>query len=282
MNKRWEPEKVVFDQEDYRDLSAAYWNRYNHQMLSVELSQAETSALVQRCRDEQVTVNSALSAAIVGAQTVVQSQKPLHPGIGVAASLRDRLPTPAGEAMGFYAGVVTPKWKYDLKRDFWDNARRFHRKVRPLISDKNLLQDMLNWCYLEPSILEAMNFKKLGGLVPEDADRHQKLSAFAKRDDTVLAILKRDKLESLDRLTMGSAVTNLTRMDFPETYGGLELERLIMKPGGAFPLANINLVLGAVTCSGRLSLLIEFVEDNIDITEMGAIRDETLKFLLAS
>lgn len=30
-------------------------------------------------------------------------------------------------------------------------------------------------------------------------------------------------------------VTNLTRMDFPRKYGELELDRLIMNPGGAIP-----------------------------------------------
>jgi hypothetical protein len=279
MNKKWEVEKIVFDQEDYRDLNQAYWRRYDHQMLSAELSEAQTSALVNRCRNNEVTVNSALSAAFVGAQTIVQGEKPFHSSIGVAGSLRDGLRRPAGEVMGFYAGLVTPKYKYDRKRGFWDNARQFHRKVRPLFTNKNLFQDPLMWCYLEPTILEAINFKKLGGLVPEGSSRYQKLSAFSTRDDTVLAILKRDKMESLDRITMGTAVTNLTRLDFPTNYGALELERLIMKPGGAFPLANVNLVLGAVTCAGKLSLVVEFVEGNVDVRTMEEIKDKALEFL---
>jgi len=86
-------------------------------------------------------------------------------------------------------------------------------------------------------------------------------------------------MESLDRIMMGTAVTNLTRMDFPRTYGALELDRLIMKPGGAFPLVNVNLVSGAVTCTGELSLLVEFVEDNIDMGTMGEINDRALDLL---
>jgi hypothetical protein len=87
-------------------------------------------------------------------------------------------------------------------------------------------------------------------------------------------------MESLDRITMGTAVTNLTRLDFPREYGALELDRLIMKPGGAFPLVNFNLVLGAVTCAGKLSLLVEFVEDNVDARTMEEIKDKALEFLL--
>jgi NRPS condensation-like uncharacterized protein len=280
MNKRWDAEKVVFDQEDYRNLNSAYWMKYKHQMLSVELTEAQTSALVERCKSNEVTVNSALSAAFVGAQTIVQGEKPFHSSIYVASSLRDRLPRPAGEAMGFYAGLVKIKYRYNSSRGFWDNARHFHRDVRPLYTNKNLFQDQLRWCYLEPTIMEAINFKKLGGLVPDGSSRHQKLATFSKRNDVVSTILKREKMDSLDKITMGTAVTNLTSLDFPREYGALELDRLIMKPGGGFPLVNFNLVLGAVTCAGKLNLVLEFVEDSVDVKAMEEIRDRALEFLL--
>ncbi|MGD2143858.1 MAG: hypothetical protein PVF54_05210, partial [Anaerolineae bacterium] len=83
MNKRWERERVSFDRQDYRDLHAAYWMRYDHQLVSVELSEAQTSALVARCRREDVTVNSALAAAFAGAQAVVLGEKQCHPSIAV-------------------------------------------------------------------------------------------------------------------------------------------------------------------------------------------------------
>jgi hypothetical protein len=280
MNKKWEAEKVVFDQEDYENLVAAYWQHYQHQVLTAELSEAQTGALVERCQKEQTTVNSALTAAFVGAQTIVLGDRPFHSSTLVAASLRDRLPRPAGEVMGFYAAAVQPKYRYDGRRGFWDNARQFHRKVLPLYTDKNLFQEALAWCHLDPTILEAIIFKTLGGLVPEGSSRYQKISAFGTRDDTVLRILKRDKMDSLDRILYGTTVTNLGRLDFPRTYGTLELDRLIMKPGGAFPLVNFNLVLGAATCAGKLSLLLEFVEDNVDVRTMKEIRGRALGFLL--
>ena len=280
INKKWLDEKVVFDQEDYLTLSAAYWRRYQHQVLPVELSEAQTSALVERCREQGVTVNSALTAAFVAAQTLVLGDRPFHSGILVAASLRDRLPVPAGEAMGFYASAVQPKFGYNGSRGFWDNARQFHGKVRALYTDKALFREAAGWCHVEPTILEAIIFKTLGGLVPEGASRYDKISAFSRREDTVLSILKRDKMDSLDRILYGTTVTNLARLDFPRTYGTLELERLIMKPGGAFPLANFNLVLGAVTCSGKLSLLLEFVEDNVDVRTVEEIKDKALELML--
>jgi hypothetical protein len=136
------------------------------------------------------------------------------------------------------------------------------------------------WCYLEPAILEAITFKKLGGLVPADFSRFEKLSSFSKKKDVVSSILRREKMESLDKIIMGTTVTNLTRMDFPRKYGDLELDRLIMNPGGAFPLSNVNLVLGAVTCSGKLSLILEYEEGKVDTETMTKIKEKAMEFLL--
>jgi hypothetical protein len=93
-------------------------------------------------------------------------------------------------------------------------------------------------------------------------------------------VLKRGKMDSLGRIMIGTAVTNLGRLDFPSEYGALELDRLIMNPGGAFPLANVNLVLGAVTCAGRLSLILEFVDGNVAVRTAEEIRDTALGLLL--
>ena len=138
----------------------------------------------------------------------------------------------------------------------------------------------LDWLYLEPTFLEAMNFKKLGALVPTDSTRYEKLSAFSKKEDVVLRLLKRDKMDSLEMMFMGPAITNLGRLDFPKTYGALELDRLIMQPGGAFPLSQVNLVLGAVTCSGKLSLVLEYAEEAIDAQSIQRIKNKTMEYLL--
>ena len=280
INRKWEKDKIYFDREDYREINEAYWMNYTHQMLTVELSEAQTTELVERCRQEKVTVNTALTTAFVGAQSSVQGDKPYHSSIAIAGNLRNRLQRPVDEVMGFYAGGVTLKCKYNRRKNFWDNARRFHRKMKPLFTNKNLFKMPLTYCYLDPTILESLNFKILGRLVPTHFARHRKLSAFSQQADVVSSILKREKMDSLNKIVMGTAVTNLTRMDFPRKYGKLELDRLIMNPGSAFPLAKVNLVLGAVTCAGKLSLVIEYAEETVDTKTMEKIEDRAMKFLL--
>jgi len=280
MNQKWAEDCEYFDHEDYQAISSAYWENFNHEVLTVEMSEAETSALVALCRKEKVTVNSALTTAFAGAQSLVEGEKPYRGKVVVAASLRDRIPNPGGEGMGFYAGDVELKFKYDQKKDFWENARLFQKKFLPKYTNKTLFGTILNWLYLDPTIFEAMNFKKLGGLVSPDSPRYKKLTAFSRKDDVVLRILKRDKLESLDVKHWGTATTNLGRLDFPKIYGALELDRLIMQPGGGIPLVNVNLVLGAVTCAGKLSLVIEYAEQAIDTATMEKIKAKAMELLL--
>ncbi|MEJ2266318.1 MAG: condensation domain-containing protein [Anaerolineales bacterium] len=280
MNRKWAEESVFFDHADYEILTKAYWDHYHHELFSIEMSEAETSALIARCRKEKITVNSALTTAFCGAQSFVEGEKPYHTKIVVAANLRDRIPEPAGEGMGMYAGGLELKFKYNRKRSFWENARVFHKKIQPKLTNKNLFSDILNWLYLDPTIFEAMNFKKLGGLVAPDSTRYEKLSAFSEEEDVVLRLLQRDNIESPETKHWGTAVTNLGRLDFPKTYGALELDRLIMQPGGGIPLANVNLVLGAMTCAGKLSLVVEYAEEAVDTGTMERIKDKAMEYLL--
>jgi hypothetical protein len=91
--------------------------------------------------------------------------------------------------------------------------------------------------------------------------------------------LQRAKMETLETKLLGPAITNLGRLDFPETYGALELDRLIMQPGGGIPLANANLVLGALTCSGKLSLVVEYAREAVDPATMRQIKGQALEYL---
>ncbi|MHA1169691.1 MAG: hypothetical protein ACTSRU_17825, partial [Candidatus Hodarchaeales archaeon] len=278
-NKKWEKDKIYFDQEDYRILNEACWKNFNHKVLFIELSEAQTTALADRCRKEGVTMTTALTTAFTGAQCIILGDN-YQSSVLVAGSVKDRLSVPAGEVMGFYAGGVTLKYKYNRNISFWENSRKFHRKVTPLYTNKNLFKDPLMWCYLEPAILDSRNFKVLGGLVPPRSTNSDKIIAFSKRKDIVSSLLKRSNVDSLDKIFVGTAVTNLTRLDFPRKYGSLELDRLIMNPGTAFPLATVKLVLGAVTCSGKLSLFIEYAEETVDTNTIEKIKNEAMEFLL--
>jgi NRPS condensation-like uncharacterized protein len=279
INQKWRKKPIYFDREDYLSLNQAYWMSFKHHMALVELSEDQTTALVERCRKERVTVNTAITCAFVGAQSIILGRIS-SPNIMIAGSLRDRLQRPAGEAIGNYAAGLELDYEYDQKMTFWENSLKLHKKLKPLYANRHLFKELLTWCYLEPAILESLCFKMIGALVPPDSPRYDKLSSFSKQDDVISSLLRKQNMGSLEKPFLGTAVTNLTRLDFPRTYGSLELDRLIMNPGGMFPLAMVNLVIGAVTCAGKLSLLLEYEEKTIDPVTVEKIKEKALGFLL--
>jgi len=280
INKKWRVQKVHFEQEDYQALTAAYWSNFNHEMALLEFSEDQTAALVKKCKKEGVTVNSALAVGLAAAQIRVQDSHPFHSKFTIAGSLRERLTKPPGEGMGIYAGAVNLSFAYKEKLGFWENVRKFNQKVQPLYTNKNLFKDPLVWNYLEPGILESLSFKMIGGMVPPSSPRSEILNSFSRREDVISSMIKREKMDSFENVLIGTAVTNLTRLDFPRTFGELELDRLIMNPGGAYPLTFVNLLAGAVTCSGKLSLLLEYVTERIEEETVSKIKDELMALLL--
>lgn len=281
INKKWQDSIVHFGQEDYQAITEAYWANYNHPLLLIELTEAETEQLIARCRAEGTSVNSALTTAFSGAISAEIGEENYQPRTVVAADLRDRIPQPPSESLGVYAGGLDLKFSYDHKIGFWENARLFHSKAKPLYTNKNLFKEALTWSYLHPTLSEAMTFKKIGSLVPPESPVSEKLASFSQREDVVQSILKREKLEDFESIFVGTAITNLTRLEIPTKYGELELERVIFKPGGAFPLSNIHMLIGAVTCAGKLSLVLEYSDRNFDKSALQAVKAKVLSNLLS-
>jgi len=279
INKQWQEERVYFSQKDYQAILEAYWSKFNHQMDLIAFTEEQTAILVEKCKAEGVTVNSALAVGLAAAQINVQGLRTYHSDFTIAGSLREKLAQPAGEGMGFFAGAVSPKFKYKTNLGFWENARLFNKKVQPLYTNKNLFKDPLVWSYLEPGILEALSFKMIGSMVRPSSPQSEKLNSFSKREDVISSMIKREKMDKFDNVLIGTAVTNLTRMDFPRKYGELELERLIMNPGGAYPLVFVNILAGAVTCSGKLSLMLEYSLERIRAEDVSKIKEELLNLL---
>jgi NRPS condensation-like uncharacterized protein len=280
IKQKWAEEYVSFDQEDYEALNEAYWDNFTHEIISIELTETETAALVTRCRKEHVTVNTALITAFLGAQKYVGDEEPHHAKTAVAVSLRDRLSATPGEGMGYYALGLEVKYKYNTKKGFWENARNYQKKIGARISNKKAFGDLTSYLQMDSNIYEALSFKKLGGFVNPDSLRYKKLTDFSKREDVVVRLLQRAKIETLDAKLFGPVITNLGRMDFPKKYGNLELDRLIMQPGGAFPLVHVDMVIGAVTAVGKLSLIIEYAKEAVDTATMNNVKVKAMELLL--
>jgi NRPS condensation-like uncharacterized protein len=190
-NKKWMKDSVYFNHEDYLYLNEAYWKNYKQKILPFVLSKEQTEKLIERCKKEKVTVNSALTLAFAGAEQMIKISPQKNNLICIVGSLRERLTKKIGEVMGFYAGFTTLKFRYNDKHDFWENARKFHKKAAKRYTVKNLMEETLFFHLIDTSYIDAITYKVYGHLVETGASSLEKISAFSKRDDVVSGILKK-------------------------------------------------------------------------------------------
>ena len=205
-NKLWARKKIRFDGSDLKRPHRVFWEQNQEaSVLAWESSISETKALVSRCREENVTVNSALWTAFLAAQYDVQGDTaPYRARAGLAVSTRDRLNVPVGEAFGFYASSLTAHLEYDPHRTFWDSARIFHEKIGNSLAKTNIFRS-LSAELLAPTLLDSLYFSKYGLMKSRLSDM----------------LLKQMNWQSIG---YGYAITNVGRMNIPTNYAQYQLE----------------------------------------------------------
>ncbi|NVM46480.1 MAG: hypothetical protein HWN79_16345 [Candidatus Lokiarchaeota archaeon] len=100
------------------DLRLILWN------LSID----ETDLFIQLCKQNKVSVHSAISSLFL----------PEFSTINNPVNLRNRLNYPIGEAFGLYASGAVVKMKYKENQDFWVNANHYQSKLLHSLRDKNI------------------------------------------------------------------------------------------------------------------------------------------------
>ena len=272
INKKWMKEEIVFDNDEYLSIFNAYWENNVHKIQTIELTEEQTKSLVNKCRDEKVTVNSMIFAAFLKAQFKAKDLvKPEKQKAGVAVDVRNYLVKSAGESFGFYAAGIIDQFKYNDNYNFWDFTRKLHNNITKKLSKKEFFKNLLRAGSLEPSMHDALIMKTYGNLFKPDDSSYQKLYSFSQKKDSISSMANK-----LGSMHFGFAVTNLGRLDFPRFYGDLELERfLIFPPTGP----TIESTIFVATVCDRLSLILSYVENKIDAKIMLEIRKLLFDYL---
>ncbi|MHA1155901.1 MAG: hypothetical protein ACTSQK_07300, partial [Candidatus Heimdallarchaeota archaeon] len=95
---------------------------------SCHLDQKLTQKFLQRSKKENISIHSSLCTAFLSE----------YPIIATTVNLRKRLRQKIGEAFGFYSSVIVFNKRYNKARGFWNNARKFQRKLRWNLRDRKV------------------------------------------------------------------------------------------------------------------------------------------------
>ena len=255
INKKWRQNKITFDQEDFENIFSAYWQKHEYRIIFLEMEAQETNRLVQACRENNVTVNSALCAAFLGAYKELNgSFKGNKRSVAVPVDLRRRMKPEAGDVLSLYVGSILCKYDYHLNESFWDNTKRFHQLILKDMEKTNLFEIFHNLERMDHTMLDCMvSFAPTAKYVTPEYSRFQKLNSFY-HDKKNMAIKMSKKFAGA---LPGMVMTNLGRANIKDTYGRLKIDKLFFLPstGEDFPLA-----LGAVTINDKMVVTVNYVE----------------------
>ncbi len=246
INQRWDENRVLFSNQDYLDLHESYSNCCQGRVLSAVLDQEETSLLLSACRQEGVTVNSALSVAFLSAREQVEGEARTR--VNIPLELRSRLRKPKYDFFGFMVGSLGLEFNYQPREGFWGNVQRFHREVQKK-KKEDQLQHLILAEYTSPTLNEAINFAIYGQWLPEC---NPQISSFL--DSRNLALeMARERVDHMARVL----ISNMGRLEPRQEDGKLKLERLHLT-GLTYPFLDFGVAV--VTLDGRLSLTMNYIE----------------------
>ena len=172
LNRSWSKGKVVFSEHDYQQLYNEYWETKDIGLLVFSIPKDITAVLIEKCRAEQVTVNSALTTAFSLAQHDLQGDgEPYMKKALLAINIRHLFKEPPGENFGLLAvgnEITLPSGK----DGFWDVAAKFNSDIKKMLADpKKYLAMISPLDSVEPTLLDAIYFAESGRLQNKTATR---------------------------------------------------------------------------------------------------------------
>ena len=234
IGSKWRKTGRSFTAADAERLHEHFWAEHDNGLVAWTLDADQTSRLVEVCRRHDITVTEALTAAFLLAADADPESRGLasEPSI-VAVNLRDRLATPPGRALGFYAGgarISTPPKDADSVVSL---ARRVSRALDERVDDATLFAP-LKLSGLPPELLDALWFTRNGVYENRLASR---LLRRMSKDDYRFGLL----LSNLGRLPASPRSAQFDSFYGPVAYSD-----------------TATLYLGVVTARGRLTLSLSY------------------------
>jgi NRPS condensation-like uncharacterized protein len=261
-NRQWRNRPYYFTQVDFNEIHKAYWDRTRYNIALIQLEPEETSVLAAKCRENGVTITSASTAAILAAYRDILGPFPKDRRvIWVAYDLRRHLQENIGDVFGLLAGAIQFKFDYNQNKSLWKNAQKLHGIIRKDVEKNRIAGRELP--LIDTTMIDAFNIVHSMQLIPEASEKTKNLSAFVHDTKNAALRLSQKSISSHP----GTIITNLGRLNYPETYGNLRIDRMFFIVGAS---RFTPLILGGVGLNGKLVFSLNYV---VDVGDEGSSLD---------
>ncbi|MCD7900257.1 MAG: hypothetical protein LUH22_10410 [Bacteroides sp.] len=220
-----------FGEAEFQDM----FNKY-HQLTDIGLSystinKVEMNELHNACKAHNITINDAIVTAFISAmQGKNLNNKKMV--VGIPIDIRKQVLFSADKCLGNFATAITIAYKYDYKKDFWQNAILVKKEIKSKLESTKAQWLLLNtYASMNPLLIDAMYFAAYG----ECQDKAAKKAA---------SILSIDKPSS-------TAISNLGHLNFNCQIGSYCMRDFVFFPPKA---PGSYIVLGVATLNDTMQI----------------------------
>jgi len=225
-NKSWRKNKKIFQYEEYLTMFHAFWRNRQVAIENHVISGVELKYLYEKCKEYNVTMNSAIVSAF--SMAVKTDTK-----VGMAVSVR-----PQGyEGMGNYASGISIRFIPDDKKSFWENVRDvqivIHKKLK---NNRKKYLVLKFFSVIEATLLDAINFSAFASYDNKVATRFSKIFGYTGKFKEI-------------------GITNLTKLKIPVVYDKYSIDNLDF----IAPLVPYTKrIIGVVTVGDTMSVTMQY------------------------
>lgn len=263
---------MAFGLEDYHKIHSKYCPilQKDLQIIAFPFSEEQTANLIRKCKQENVSVNSAICSAFIMAdhevlknkkKTKIKTKTKTYSNkILLPINIRDILSLPR-DAIGLYVSTIDITLKHTTKKkslSFWDFAKFSHKLIQKSMNSQIILN--------------------LLGRVLEVPEQIPDAAFFAKYDivkDWFLDLCLRTT--KLDKINYNYSISNLGKFIFPTQYKNLAVEKVYFHTYGEMAEKQLT----ALTIADKLTFCLSFRESITEKVNAKEIMDVALKYLIS-
>ncbi|MEG1313516.1 MAG: condensation domain-containing protein, partial [Bacilli bacterium] len=276
INKRWNKTRIDFGHEDFLQIHKSFSEKYKYKIIVTEFCEEDTNKLKEVCRQNSVTVNSAISVAFLAGRkdTISNFSNDIQ---GVAVNVRNRLKKPVSNAFGCFVSDIGFKFNYTEKQSFWDNVRSYHKNVRSEVENSKDLHSLISLSNMDSTLMEALTFARHINYNPDKFENCERLCKLSPKKKHIATRLSQAGLKEYP----GLLITNLGSLEYASNYDKIKLDKIYFAPS-SIPMQGGGLIIGAVSVNNKLVITLNIMISNEKsdyLHLMNEINDNAIKYL---
>lgn len=181
INKEWGDIRRKFTKQEYEKLYNDFYQDVGLSLLVDYIEEKDYETLIKRCKEYDVTVNSALVTAFLYA---VYKDKQEAQKVTIAVNLRKHVQFKVNRCVAGYSGCIALTDKFDEAESFWTNVIRNHKKIKEELSSTqkvcSIIQLFMN---LDGSVFDPLYFARNGTYQGEILKKAGKVLGYSTNED---------------------------------------------------------------------------------------------------